>query len=64
MQRWTFLRSALGALAPVALHAQTNAERPNLVFVIADDLGWNDIGYQNPQVRSPHVDRLLRAACA
>ena len=35
------------------------SERPNIVFIIADDIGWNDIGcYGNPVVKTPNIDRL------
>ena len=32
--------------------------RPNIVLVYVDDLGWNDVGYHNPSVRTPQIDRL------
>jgi arylsulfatase A-like enzyme len=32
--------------------------RPNIVFILADDLGWADIGYQSPDTRTPNLDRL------
>lgn len=32
--------------------------RPNIVLIVADDLGWNDIGYHNPEMRTPTLDRL------
>lgn len=31
---------------------------PNIVIILADDLGWADIGYNNPAVYSPNLDRL------
>jgi len=35
------------------------ADRPNIVFVVADDMGWNDTGYSgNPVVKTPHLDDL------
>ncbi|RUS76366.1 hypothetical protein EGW08_015872, partial [Elysia chlorotica] len=43
--------------------AVVQAESPkklNIVFVVADDLGWNDIGFNNPQIRTPHLDQLAR----
>lgn len=35
------------------------AERPNVVFFIADDVSWNDIGcYGNEAARTPRIDAL------
>jgi len=34
------------------------AERPNVVIVVADDEGWGDIGWNNPEVQTPHLNRL------
>ena len=36
------------------------AERvhPNIVVIISDDQGWADIGYNNPNVYSPNMERL------
>ena len=35
------------------------AERPNFVIVMADDLGYGDIGcYGSKRIRTPHIDRL------
>jgi uncharacterized sulfatase len=37
------------------------AAPPNIVFILADDLGWNGIGpYGNKDVSTPHLDRLAR----
>ncbi|XP_070556162.1 arylsulfatase B-like [Ptychodera flava] len=36
------------------------AQKPNIVFVVADDLGWNDIGYNNDDIFSPTLDSLAR----
>ncbi len=33
-------------------------KRPNIIVILADDQGWNDIGYHNPQLQTPHLDRL------
>ena len=39
--------------------APTNA--PNIVFVIADDVNWNDLGYAgNAKIQTPNIDRLAR----
>lgn len=32
--------------------------RPNIVFVIADDLGWADVAFHGGNTATPHLDRL------
>ena len=36
------------------------AERPNVVIIVSDDHGFGDIGWNNPQVRTPNLDRLAQ----
>ncbi|MEI6350683.1 MAG: sulfatase-like hydrolase/transferase [Verrucomicrobiota bacterium] len=36
-------------------------ERPNVIFVLMDDLGWNDLGYTGGKFyESPNIDRLSK----
>lgn len=34
-------------------------KRPNIVFILADDLGWNEVGYNNEEIKlTPNIDKL------
>lgn len=48
------------AVAPV--HGAPNGPaRPNIVFILADDLRWDDLACMgHPFVQTPHIDRLAR----
>lgn len=37
------------------------AEKPNVLFIIGDDISWDDFGcYGNSAARTPHIDRLAQ----
>lgn len=40
-------------------------DRPNVIFINVDDLGWMDLGYQNPQwFNTPHIDAFRKQSVA
>jgi arylsulfatase A-like enzyme len=68
MNRRDFLKSAAAVSAVFSLTsgcsrnlmAGRRCDKPNIVFIVADDMGWNDIGYHNPELSSPNLDDLMR----
>jgi N-acetylgalactosamine-6-sulfatase len=58
--RWRMFRLLLAVLSLLGTVATSTAsERPNVVFILLDDLGWGDFHcYGHPYSKTPHIDRL------
>jgi len=52
----SFLIAALLWAASSAFAA--NPTRPNVIVMLADDLGWADVGYHGSDIATPSIDRL------
>ena len=39
---------------------QTN-ELPNILIIVPDDLGWNDVGYHGSEIKTPNIDKLAKS---
>ncbi len=50
---WIFL-----VASSVIIAEETRSDKPNVIVIITDDQGWADIGYNNPNVYTPNLDRL------
>src|SRR5438309_476480 len=49
-------------LLVACLAAPLAAQRPNVVLIITDDVGYGDFGaFGAPDVKTPNIDRLARA---
>ena len=37
-----------------------SASRPNVIIIMADDMGWSDIGCYGSEIETPNLDRLAK----
>ncbi|MEV7172767.1 sulfatase-like hydrolase/transferase [Streptomyces sp. NPDC093224] len=46
---------------PFRAAGDRRSRRPNILFILGDDLGWADLSsYGSPNIRTPHLDALAR----
>lgn len=41
-----------------APQSSADTPKPNILFILGDDLGWGHVGWQNSKVKTPNLDRL------
>ena len=59
MIRLLFSLVCLCCLAHSSLSAAEATERPNIIFIVADDLGYRDLGvYGSDDIETPNLDRF------
>jgi arylsulfatase A-like enzyme len=56
--RFLLLFSAVFCALPGAAIAQTTRSRPNIIVILADDMGFSDIGCFGSEIPTPNLDAL------
>ncbi len=54
----SFLKCALVIVAFVAANGSLLANRPNILVILADDMGFSDIGCYGSEISTPNLDKL------
>lgn len=52
--------SAVAFVALCGLAKKTPTAKPNIIFFMADDTGWNNVGWHNPDMKTPHANALVK----
>ena len=54
----------MGLVAVAAPHAQAatpDSEKPNILFILCDDMGYGDLGcYGQPFIQTPYIDQMAQ----
>jgi arylsulfatase A-like enzyme len=49
---------ALGMMASVSVLAAASTQRPNVIVIMVDDMGFSDLGCYGSEIHTPNLDRM------
>ena len=60
MKKQRHILAALALISFAITNAVLAAQQPNVIIIVADDLGWADVGFHGGEIETPALDRLAR----
>ena len=58
--RWAFVC----VLAMFSLATVAKSERMNVIYILTDDQRYDEIGFLNPVISTPNMDKLAQEGCS
>src|SRR5882724_3995752 len=58
LPRSSLVRLAVATLLGLAIGHAASSPRPNILLIMADDMGFSDIGCYGSEIHTPNIDRL------
>lgn len=64
LRHWYQLIAVVATLSAGDLHrwkppTSVNGQKPNIIIILADDVGWNDVGWHNRDIATPNLNALV-----